>query len=105
MQSWPIQLWRPVYSHGALPVEPKDNGPGFDTPLQGCPNTILTPHIGGSTEEAQAAIGVEVARKVITYINGGSSLGSVNFPEVYIVMTYVAMAQSTSPRSIYLWPM
>jgi len=64
------------------PVEPKNNGPGFVTPLQGCPNTILTPHIGGSTEEAQAAIGVEVARKVITYINGGSSLGSVNFPEV-----------------------
>jgi len=64
------------------PVEPKDNGPGFDTPLKGCPNTILTPHIGGSTEEAQAAIGVEVARKIIAFINQGSSLGSVNFPEV-----------------------
>jgi D-3-phosphoglycerate dehydrogenase len=64
------------------PSEPKNNGPGFVTPLQGCPNTILTPHIGGSTEEAQAAIGVEVARKIIALINTGSSLGAVNFPEV-----------------------
>jgi hypothetical protein len=44
----------------SYPTEPKANGPGFVSPLQGCPNTLLTPHIGGSTEEAQAAIGVEV---------------------------------------------
>jgi hypothetical protein len=44
----------------SYPTEPKANGPGFVSPLQGCPNTLLTPHIGGSTEEAQAAIGIEV---------------------------------------------
>jgi D-3-phosphoglycerate dehydrogenase len=65
-----------------FPVEPQANGPGFVTPLQGCPNTILTPHIGGSTVEAQALIGVEVAQKIIDFINTGSSDGAVNFPWV-----------------------
>jgi len=63
-----------------FPVEPQANGPGFVTPLQGCPNTILTPHIGGSTVEAQALIGVEVASKIIDFINAGTSDGAVNFP-------------------------
>jgi hypothetical protein len=47
------------------PTEPKANGPGFVSPLQGCPNTLLTPHIGGSTEEAQAAIGIEVQAQAL----------------------------------------
>jgi D-3-phosphoglycerate dehydrogenase len=63
------------------PVEPASNGEGFISQLQGCPNTILTPHIGGSTEEAQSAIGLEVSGYVVKYINDGVTLGAVNFPE------------------------
>ncbi|KXS11940.1 hypothetical protein M427DRAFT_137753 [Gonapodya prolifera JEL478] len=65
-----------------FPVEPAANGTGFETELIGCPNTMLTPHIGGSTEEAQSAIGVEVATALTKYLNFGSTAGSVNFPEV-----------------------
>ncbi len=64
-----------------FPKEPHSNGNGFETELLGCPNTILTPHIGGSTEEAQSSIGVEVATNLIKYINLGCTLGSVNLPE------------------------
>lgn len=64
------------------PSEPAGFTEDFKTPLQGCPNTILTPHIGGSTEEAQAAIGQEVSGKVINFINEGSTVGSVNIPVV-----------------------
>ncbi|KAI9594972.1 hypothetical protein BDF19DRAFT_442977 [Syncephalis fuscata] len=63
-------------------TEPFKNGPGFTTDLAGCPNTILTPHIGGSTEEAQRAIGVEVSAAVQKFAQTGSTLGAVNFPEV-----------------------
>ena len=63
------------------PKEPHSNCNDFETELRGCPNTILTPHIGGSTEEAQLAIGVEVAAALLKYVNNGTSLGSVNFPE------------------------
>eukprot|EP00668_Euglena_longa_P001922 GGOE01002246.1.p1 GENE.GGOE01002246.1~~GGOE01002246.1.p1 ORF type:complete len:439 (+),score=168.67 GGOE01002246.1:29-1318(+) len=65
-----------------FPWEPEKNGPGFETPLQGCPNTIMTPHIGGSTLEAQSKIGDEVAASIIKVINVGSTTGAVNFPEV-----------------------
>ncbi|KAJ3337805.1 hypothetical protein HDU93_000480 [Gonapodya sp. JEL0774] len=65
-----------------FPVEPAANGKGFETELIGCPNTILTPHIGGSTEEAQSAIGIEVATALTKYLNSASTAGSVNFPEV-----------------------
>jgi D-3-phosphoglycerate dehydrogenase len=63
------------------PKEPAANSEEFFTALQGCPNTILTPHIGGSTEEAQLAIGMEVSNALQKYINSGSTLGAVNFPE------------------------
>lgn len=65
-----------------FPVEPKGNDDEFVTPLRGLDNVILTPHIGGSTEEAQANIGIEVADKLIKYSNIGSTLSAVNFPEV-----------------------
>lgn len=64
------------------PSEPSGKTDQFKTPLQGCPNTILTPHIGGSTEEAQEAIGIEVSSKMCDFINSGSTLGSVNIPNV-----------------------
>ena len=64
------------------PKEPHSNGAGFESELLGCPNTILTPHIGGSTEEAQTAIGVEVSTALTKYINTGSSTAAVNFPEI-----------------------
>ncbi|GJD91984.1 D-3-phosphoglycerate dehydrogenase [Methylobacterium hispanicum] len=54
------------------------------TPLQGLPNVILTPHIGGSTEEAQERIGSEVARKLVDYSDIGSTVGAVNFPQVQL---------------------
>merc|ERR1712046_490614 len=69
-----------------FPKEPKANGEGlFSTPLQGCPNTILTPHIGGSTEEAQEAIGVDVSSAMIKFINTGLTTGAVNFPELELM--------------------
>ncbi len=65
-----------------FPVEPKTATDEFVSPLRGMENVILTPHIGGSTEEAQASIGVEVADKLIRYSNTGTTLSAVNFPEV-----------------------
>ncbi|MBR1221715.1 phosphoglycerate dehydrogenase [Bradyrhizobium sp. U87765 SZCCT0131] len=67
-----------------FPVEPGANGERFVTPLQGLDNVILTPHIGGSTEEAQERIGAEVARKLIDYSDTGSTVGAVNFPQVQL---------------------
>ena len=64
-----------------FPVEPK-TGEEFVSPLRGMDNVLLTPHIGGSTGEAQQNIGIEVAGKLIKYSNNGSTLGAVNFPEV-----------------------
>ncbi|GAM21849.1 hypothetical protein SAMD00019534_050240, partial [Acytostelium subglobosum LB1] len=69
------------------PTEPESNGAGWVSELQGCPNTILTPHIGGSTEEAQEAIGQEVADLIISFINDGASEGSVNFPQATVPVT------------------
>tara|TARA_E500000075_G_scaffold85972_1_gene77586 strand:+ start:220 stop:1446 length:1227 start_codon:yes stop_codon:yes gene_type:complete len=65
-----------------FPVEPKSNNDEFLSPLRGFDNAILTPHIGGSTQEAQENIGVEVAEKLVRYSDNGSTLTSVNFPEV-----------------------
>ncbi len=65
-----------------FPSEPKTAGEEFVSPLRGMDNVILTPHVGGSTEEAQQNIGTEVAEKLIKYSNNGSTLTAVNFPEV-----------------------
>ncbi|ADV27647.1 D-isomer specific 2-hydroxyacid dehydrogenase NAD-binding protein [Pseudoxanthomonas suwonensis 11-1] len=65
-----------------FPVEPKGNNDPFVSPLTRFDNVILTPHIGGSTLEAQENIGVEVAAKLVRYSDNGSTLSAVNFPEV-----------------------
>jgi D-3-phosphoglycerate dehydrogenase / 2-oxoglutarate reductase len=65
-----------------FPKEPKENQDVFSSPLQKIDNVILTPHIGGSTEEAQEAIGVEVSESLIKYMATGDSFGSVNFPHL-----------------------
>jgi len=65
-----------------FPVEPRANGEEFESPLRGYDNVILTPHIGGSTQEAQANIGLEVAEKLVKYSDNGTSVSSVNFPEM-----------------------
>jgi len=65
-----------------FPVEPKSNHDPFESPLTHFDNCILTPHVGGSTQEAQENIGVEVADKLVRYSDNGSTLTSVNFPEV-----------------------
>ena len=67
-----------------FPVEPRSNAEPFVSPLQGLENVILTPHIGGSTEEAQERIGAEVARKLVDYSDSGSTMGAVNFPQVQL---------------------
>jgi D-3-phosphoglycerate dehydrogenase len=67
-----------------FPVEPSSNSERFQSPVQGLKNVILTPHIGGSTEEAQERIGGEVARKLIDYCINGSTMGAVNFPQVQL---------------------
>jgi D-3-phosphoglycerate dehydrogenase len=65
-----------------FPSEPRSNQEAFDSPLRRFDNVILTPHVGGSTEEAQESIGVEVAEKLTRFQANGSTLSAVNFPEV-----------------------
>lgn len=65
-----------------FPKEPAANGDIFENELQGFANVILTPHIGGSTMEAQANIGLEVAEKLVKYSDTGSTIGAVNFAEI-----------------------
>tara|TARA_R110000868_G_scaffold64493_4_gene193693 strand:- start:25175 stop:26428 length:1254 start_codon:yes stop_codon:yes gene_type:complete len=67
-----------------FPVEPGSNKEPFASPLQGLDNVILTPHVGGSTEEAQERIGEEVARKLADYSDIGNTIGAVNFPQVLL---------------------
>lgn len=68
------------------PTEPESNSDGFESALRNLPNVILTPHIGGSTEEAQEAIGKEVSSALLKFVNQGSTTGSVNFPIVELPM-------------------
>jgi D-3-phosphoglycerate dehydrogenase / 2-oxoglutarate reductase len=63
-----------------FPVEPEKNGDKFESPLQGLPNVILTPHIGGSTEEAQQNIGEDVSTKLLNYLEKGITFGSHTVP-------------------------
>ena len=65
-----------------FPVEPRSNDDEFISPLRRFDNTFLTPHIGGSTVEAQENIGMEVAEKLARYSDNGTTISSVNFPEV-----------------------
>ncbi|WP_150304644.1 phosphoglycerate dehydrogenase [Pseudomonas saliphila] len=65
-----------------FPVEPRSNNDEFISPLREFDNCLLTPHVGGSTMEAQANIGLEVAEKLVRYSDNGTSITSVNFPEV-----------------------
>lgn len=65
-----------------FPEEPMSNDEPFESALQGLNNVILTPHIGGSTEEAQEAIGGEVSQSLLRFLTRGSTLGAVNFPQV-----------------------
>ncbi len=67
-----------------FPQEPRSNEDVFESPLRGLDNVILTPHIGGSTKEAQESIGVEVAAKLVKYSDNGTTTSSVNFPEVAV---------------------
>lgn len=79
-----------------FPVEPATNKEEFVSPLRGLDNVILTPHVGGSTQEAQANIGAEVADKLITYSDNGSTQGAVNFVEVALP------TQGTSTRFMHI---
>lgn len=65
-----------------FPIEPKSNNDLFASPLQNLPNVILTPHIGGSTVEAQEAIGLDVGTKMVSFLENGSTVGSLTVPDL-----------------------
>lgn len=89
------------------PAEPAGNGPFFNNELnkwgndlRGLKNIILTPHIGGSTEEAQSAIGVEVSDALVRYVNEGVTIGAVNMPEV--ALRSLTMEEPNNVRVIFI---
>lgn len=89
------------------PSEPGGNGDYFNNELnswaedlRSLKNIILTPHIGGSTEEAQSAIGVEVSEALVRYVNEGATLGAVNMPEVNL--RSLTMDEPNHVRMIYI---
>ncbi|RYZ38295.1 MAG: phosphoglycerate dehydrogenase, partial [Sphingobacteriales bacterium] len=69
-----------------FPTEPEKNGDQLKTPLQGLDNVLLTPHIGGSTEEAQVNIGIDVSDKLISFIETGNTQGSLTIPALTLTM-------------------
>lgn len=69
------------------PEEPESNSQGFESVMRGLPNVVLTPHVGGSTEEAQESIGREVATVLTRLVNTGATAGAVNFPQVELPAT------------------
>lgn len=69
------------------PKEPKGNGAGFNSPLTGLDNVILTPHVGGATLEAQKNIGKHTSKKLISFVNTGNTTMSVNFPQINLQET------------------
>jgi len=71
-------------------TEPEENIENWEHPLQKCKNVILTPHIGGSTEQAQEAIGREVAEKIIKFLRSGTTMTAVNFPNVELPLLFGA---------------
>jgi len=79
-----------------FPVEPSSEKEQFVTELQEFPNVILTPHIGGSTSEAQANIGLEVAEKLVKYSDTGATIGAVNFVEISL------QANSSKQRFLHI---
>ena len=89
------------------PAEPAGNGDYFNNDLnpwandlRSLRNIILTPHIGGSTEEAQSAIGVEVGEALVRYVNEGTTLGAVNMPEV--TLRSLTIDEPNHVRVIYI---
>ena len=89
------------------PSEPGGNGDYFNNELnswaedlRSLKNIILTPHIGGSTEEAQSAIGIEVSEALVRYVNEGATLGAVNMPEVNL--RSLTMDEPNHVRMIYI---
>jgi D-3-phosphoglycerate dehydrogenase len=70
-----------------FPEEPETNSDGFESPLRGIANVVMTPHIGGSTAEAQEAIGREVGAALVKFVNAGATTGAVNFPHVDVPPT------------------
>ena len=84
---WPrrcaTSIW-PAPPSTCSPSSPRPTPTSSSSPLQGLDNVILTPHVGGSTEEAQERIGAEVARKFVDYSDNGSTTGAVNFPQVLL---------------------
>lgn len=81
-----------------FPVEPGASGEPFESELRGLGNVILTPHIGGSTEEAQEAIAEDVATKLVRFLDNGSTTGSVNIPEVELPSQARAAGSDESRR-------
>lgn len=83
-----------------FPDEPAGKGDRFESPLQGLANVLLTPHVGGSTEEAQASIAEDVCDKLIKFINVGSTSGAVNVPEVDLPEQASATEKAKRPHRI-----